>query len=375
MAKTNESQGFRGYFEWFVHSEVTGSVLLLACTITALVWANSPWANVYHDLLHTYIGVGWGDTVFKLNLHHWINDGLMVVFFFVVGLEVKRELVVGELSSFEKASLPVAAALGGMVVPAVLYAVLNVDGAGARGWGIPMATDIAFVVGCLAVLGKRIPGSLRILLLSLLAMSGIGFLESFLLSFAAVALFSLLIIKLFRDFSLWRTVDLDLQAQVRRATPRLGWKALAGIMVVAVVVALLAARGIMNSLVFDAEPNVMAHRGASAHYPENTLAAIQGAIDAGAQYVEIDVQETADGEIVVIHDSDLKKVGGVPLVVGESTLQQLGYTDIGSWFDLSFSDQRIPTLREVLALCKDRIRVNIELKYYGHERRLEQSVA
>ena len=105
------------------------------------------------------------------------------------------------------------------------------------------------------------------------------------------------------------------------------------------------------------------------------LAAIQGAIDAGAQYVEIDVQETADGEIVVIHDSDLKKVGGVPLVVGESTLQQLGYTDIGSWFDLSFSDQRIPTLREVLALCKDRIRVNIELKYYGHEKRLEQSVA
>jgi len=217
--------------------------------------------------------------------------------------------------------------------------------------------------------------SLRILLLSLLAMSGIGFLESFLLSFAAVALFSLLIIKLFRDFSLWRTVDLDLQAQVRRSAPRPGWKALVGIMVVAVVVALLAARGIVNSLVFDAEPDVMAHRGASAHYPENTLAAIQGAIDAGAQYVEIDVQETADGEIVVIHDSDLKKVGGVPLVVGESMLQQLGYTDIGSWFDLSFSDQRIPTLREVLALCKDRIRVNIELKYYGHEQRLEQSVA
>ena len=91
--------------------------------------------------------------------------------------------------------------------------------------------------------------------------------------------------------------------------------------------------------------------------------------------IEIDVQETADGEVVVIHDSDLKKVGGVPLVVGQSTLQQLGYTDIGSWFDLSFSDQRIPTLREVLALCKDRIRVNIELKYYGHEKRLEQSVA
>jgi NhaA family Na+:H+ antiporter len=174
MAKTNESQGFRGYFEWFVHSEVTGSVLLLACTIAALVWANSPWANVYHDLLHTYIGVGWGDTVFKLNLHHWINDGLMVVFFFVVGLEVKRELVVGELSSFEKASLPVAAALGGMVVPAVLYAVLNVDGAGARGWGIPMATDIAFALGVLAIFGKRVPLGLKVFLTALAIADDLG---------------------------------------------------------------------------------------------------------------------------------------------------------------------------------------------------------
>jgi glycerophosphoryl diester phosphodiesterase len=217
--------------------------------------------------------------------------------------------------------------------------------------------------------------SIRLLLLSLLLMSGFGFLASFLLSFVGAALFSLLIIKLFRDFSLWRTVDLDLRAKVRGALPKVGWKALAGMLAVAAVLALLAAWGVVNTLEFDAEPDVMAHRGASAHYPENTLASIQGAIDAGANYVEIDVQETADGEIVVIHDSDLKKVGGVPLVVGESTLQQLGYTDIGSWFDLSFSDQRVPTLREVLALCKDRIRVNIELKYYGHEQRLEQSVA
>ncbi|MEX1311361.1 MAG: Na+/H+ antiporter NhaA [Candidatus Sulfomarinibacteraceae bacterium] len=174
MAKTHESQGFRGYFEWFVHSEVTGSVLLLACTITALVWANSPWAGVYHDLLHTYIGVGWGDSVFKLSLHHWINDGLMVVFFFVVGLEVKRELAVGELSSFDKASLPVAAALGGMVVPAALYAVLNVDGAGARGWGIPMATDIAFALGVLAIFGKRVPLGLKVFLTALAIADDLG---------------------------------------------------------------------------------------------------------------------------------------------------------------------------------------------------------
>ena len=217
--------------------------------------------------------------------------------------------------------------------------------------------------------------SLNRLLFSLLLMSGVGFLESFLLSFVGATLLSLLILKLFRDFSLWRLVDLDLRSRVGQNRLRMGWKALAGIMAAAVVVAGFAARGVIHTLEFDGEPDVMAHRGASGHYPENTLAAIQGAIDAGAQYVEIDVQETVDGEIVVIHDSDLKKVGGVPLVVGENTLQQLSYTDIGSWFDLSFSDQRIPTLREVLALCKDRIRVNIELKYYGHEKRLERSVA
>ena len=130
MSSETDKSGFRGYFEWFVHSEVTGSILLLACTVIALVWANSPWADSYFDLLHTYVGVSWGDVAFKLSLHRWINDGLMVVFFFVVGLEIKRELVVGELSSFNKAALPVMAAIGGMVVPAVLFFVLNTGGEG-----------------------------------------------------------------------------------------------------------------------------------------------------------------------------------------------------------------------------------------------------
>ncbi len=165
---------FVGYFEWFVHSEVTGSILLLACTITALIWANSPWAGTYNDLLHTYIGVGWGDSVFKLSLHHWINDGLMVIFFFVVGLEVKRELVVGELSSFDKASLPVAAALGGMVVPALFFVFLNYGGEAARGWGIPMATDIAFALGVLAIFGKRVPLGLKVFLTALAIADDLG---------------------------------------------------------------------------------------------------------------------------------------------------------------------------------------------------------
>lgn len=174
MSSDNQKGGFRGYFEWFVHSEVTGSILLLACTVVALVWANSPLAGSYFDLLHTYVGVSWGDASFKLSLHHWINDGLMVVFFFVVGLEIKRELLVGELSSLHKAALPVAAAVGGMAVPALVFAAINVGGAGARGWGIPMATDIAFALGVLAMFGTRAPLGLKVFLTALAIADDLG---------------------------------------------------------------------------------------------------------------------------------------------------------------------------------------------------------
>ena len=174
MGSERKSGGFGGWFEWFVHSEVTGSILLLTCTVIALVWANSPWADTYFDLLHTYVGVSWGDASFKLSLHHWINDGLMVIFFFVVGLEIKRELVVGELSSLDKAGLPVAAALGGMIVPAALFTALNYGGQGARGWGIPMATDIAFALGILAVFGSRAPLGLKVFLTALAIADDLG---------------------------------------------------------------------------------------------------------------------------------------------------------------------------------------------------------
>lgn len=124
----------------------------------------------------------------------------------------------------------------------------------------------------------------------------------------------------------------------------------------------------------DRFPQIIAHRGASVVFPENTLAAIQGAIDAGADWVEIDVQEAADGVVVVIHDSDLKKIAGQPLKVREATAEQLRRFDIGSWFDPAFADQRIPTLAEALALCKGRIRLMIELKSYGYDQQLEQRV-
>jgi len=132
---------------------------------------------------------------------------------------------------------------------------------------------------------------------------------------------------------------------------------------------------LVERLQFDSSTEVIAHRGASAAAPENTIAAVQIAIDSGAQWVEIDVQETADGHVAVIHDSDLKKIGGSALTVAGSTLEQLQQVDIGSWFGAEFADQRIPTLEEVLLLCKGRIGVNIELKYYGKQVRLEQRVA
>ena len=174
MSSERDKGGFRGYFEWFVHSEVSGSILLLACTVAALVWANSQWGPLYEQLLHTKIGLSWGSAAFKLSLHHWINDGLMVVFFFVVGLEIKRELAVGQLSTFDKATLPVAAAVGGMVVPATLYALFNFGGEGAPGWGVPMATDIAFSLGVLAIFGKRVPLGLKVFLTALAIADDLG---------------------------------------------------------------------------------------------------------------------------------------------------------------------------------------------------------
>jgi len=154
-------------FQRFLHSQVAGSLVLVAVTAIALFWANSPWGQYYFDLSHTYLGIGLGEWEFKMSLSHWIKDGLMAVFFFVVGLEIKREIVVGELSSREKAMLPVCAALGGAAVPAIFYTLLNVGTDGISGWGIPMATDIAFALGVLSLFGSRVPIGLKVFLTAL----------------------------------------------------------------------------------------------------------------------------------------------------------------------------------------------------------------
>ncbi|MGI9201354.1 MAG: Na+/H+ antiporter NhaA [Woeseiaceae bacterium] len=154
-------------FQRFLHSQVTGAFILIGATAIALLWANSQWGQFYYDLSHTYLGVQFGEWEFKLTLSHWIKDGLMAIFFFVVGLEIKREIVVGELSSMNKAMLPVCAAIGGAVIPAGIYAAVNLGSGTIAGWGIPMATDIAFALGVLSMFGSRVPLGLKVFLTAL----------------------------------------------------------------------------------------------------------------------------------------------------------------------------------------------------------------
>lgn len=158
----------------FARHKLAGAGLLLLATVIALVWANSQWAETYEHLLHTYVEVNIGSVGLKKSVHHLINDGLMGVFFFLVGLEIKRELLVGELSSARKAALPAVAAIGGMVAPALIYVVINPEPPLRSGWGIPMATDIAFALGVLAVLGTRVPIGLKVLLTALAIVDDIG---------------------------------------------------------------------------------------------------------------------------------------------------------------------------------------------------------
>ena len=151
----------------FTHIESASGIVLLICTAIALLAANSPYAEAYDHFWHQDIRFAMGDLVLSHSLAHWINDGLMVIFFFVIGMEIKRELVIGELSDPKKVALPVAAALGGVVAPVAIYLAFQYGEPGERGWAVPMATDIAFVVGCLSLLGNRIPRGLSVLMLSL----------------------------------------------------------------------------------------------------------------------------------------------------------------------------------------------------------------
>lgn len=158
----------------FLRIEAAGGILLLVGALIAIVWANSPWSAGYHDLWHTELGVEFGGLSLKMGLLEWVNDGLMALFFFVVGIEIKREMVAGELRDPRAAALPVLAAAGGMLLPALIYLGINRASAGSSGWGIPMATDIAFAVGIVSLLGSRVPPQLKLFLLTLAVADDLG---------------------------------------------------------------------------------------------------------------------------------------------------------------------------------------------------------
>ena len=166
----------------FIHTEEIGSFILLLASAAALIWANFPWSDSYADFWDITISFDTHLLAISEDLQHIVNDGLMAVFFFLVGLEIKRELLHGELSSPRRAAVPALAAVGGMAMPALIFLLFNRSGEGAAGWGIPMATDIAFALGALALLGRRVPAELRVFLLALAVVDDLG-------AIAVIALF------------------------------------------------------------------------------------------------------------------------------------------------------------------------------------------
>lgn len=154
-------------FVRFARLEAAGGTVLLSCTVIALLWANSPWKHSYEEFLATQVSIGVGRAFLAENLQHWINDGLMSLFFFLVGLEIKREVLVGELSSFRRAALPIVAAIGGVIFPALIYLIFAKGSGFGKGWAIPISTDIAFALGVLTILGSRVPVSLKIFVTAL----------------------------------------------------------------------------------------------------------------------------------------------------------------------------------------------------------------
>ncbi|MEA2050746.1 MAG: Na+/H+ antiporter NhaA [Campylobacterota bacterium] len=161
-------------FEHFLHAQTTTGLVLMFMTIVALLLANSPLAEAYAHFFHINIELNVGSWELSSSLHHWINDGLMAIFFFIIGLEIKREILAGELSNIKVAILPILAAIGGMIFPALIYLGINSGTAGASGWGIPMATDIAFAISALVLLGKRVPAALVTFLVALAIVDDLG---------------------------------------------------------------------------------------------------------------------------------------------------------------------------------------------------------
>jgi NhaA family Na+:H+ antiporter len=189
-------------FQRFSKNEAASSILLIVATIIALIWVNSEIGETYHSFWHTKVSFTFGHFHISKTLLHWVNDGLMSLFFFTVGLEIKREILVGELATPKKALLPVIAALGGMVVPGLIYAALNIGSSTIHGWGIPVATDIAFSLGAVAVFGRRLPVGLRIFLAAFAIADDLGAVVIIAIFYTQKIVWSYLIICLFLTLGL-----------------------------------------------------------------------------------------------------------------------------------------------------------------------------
>jgi NhaA family Na+:H+ antiporter len=202
-------------FEAFLHAQMTNGIILMLFTLTALIWVNSPWSASYEHLLHTQIAFSVGSFSLDHSVHFWVNDGLMTLFFFHVGLEIKREILVGELSDFKVAVLPILAAIGGMVVPALIFFAITKGTPGASGWGIPMATDIAFAVSVVILLGKRISPALVTFLVALAIVDDLGAVSVIAIFYTAkIQILSLLI-----ALALWCVLILLNRFGIRSALP------------------------------------------------------------------------------------------------------------------------------------------------------------
>jgi glycerophosphoryl diester phosphodiesterase len=250
-------------------------------------------------------------------------------------------------------------------------------------WAVATAALSALALGTVGLLGRwigpSVAGWIGILIFVIGGLLLLWGAANLIISLVSASAFALLIVRLYHRFG---ASPVETEAKLSQSfVPEsleagTGWvisrRTLLWSLAAAVVVAALLGVFLVRSIRLQDDVTVTAHRGASGAAPENTLAAMERAIADGADFVEVDVQETADGEVVVIHDSDLKKIGGVDLKIWDATYEQLQGIDVGSWFAPEFRTERVPKLEQVLELCKGRIRVNIELKYYGHDERLEE---
>ncbi len=202
-------------FEAFLHAQMTNGLILMLFTLIALIWVNSPWSGLYEHLLHTNMAFSLGSFSMDYSLHFWVNDGLMTIFFFQVGLEIKREILVGELSDFKVAILPILAAIGGMIFPALLFYAIAKETAGANGWGIPMATDIAFAVSVVILLGKRISPALVTFLVALAIVDDLGAVSVIAIFYTA----KIHIVSLVIALSLWALLIVINRFGIRSALP------------------------------------------------------------------------------------------------------------------------------------------------------------